>query len=98
MLTVTLRGDHFDISKNVDTYTRERFVNLDRYLADAQAVDVCVSSAGGQYKVKADLKNEHLPPMHAEATEATVYEALRRASELVRKQMRRQHNKLAKQY
>lgn len=97
MLAVTLRGEHFDISKNVDTYTRERFVHLDRYLADAQGVDVCVTCDGGQYKVKADLRSGRLPSLHAEATEGTVYEALRKTSELMRKQMRRQHNKLVKQ-
>jgi len=95
MLDVTLHGDHFKISKQIDDFTRERFSSLDRFLNDAKSVKVTIAHEGQQYKVSAELLQEHLKPIHAHATEDTVYDAIKHCSELVRKQLRRKHNKLA---
>lgn len=95
MLDVTLHGDHFKISRQIDDFTRERFSALDRYLHDARSVNVTIGHEGQRYRVSAELRQEHLEPIHAHVTEDTVYEAIKHCSELVRKQLRRRHNRLA---
>ncbi len=99
MLDVTLHGDHFKISKHVDDFTQEKFGGLDKYQPDAKSVKVTIRHEADRYKVLAELHHDHLDTVvNAHTTEDTVYEALKKCSELVRKQLRRQHSKQVKKH
>lgn len=93
MLAITIHGDHFEISKNIDTYTQERFGDLDHFQPDAKSVNVRIAKEGAQIRVRADVTCEHAQDVHAEGQEDTVYDAIRACSDAVRKQLRRQHSK-----
>ena len=98
MLPVNIQGVHFDVSRNVCDYIQERFASLDTYLDEAKSVSVTVTREPDGIKVLSELKNGHLPPVYAQAVEKSVYGAIRRSSELVRKQLRRMHSRLVKQH
>ncbi len=98
MLPVRIQGVHFDVSRNVSDFIQERFASLDTYLEEAKSVSVTVTREAHGIKVLSELKNGHLPPVYAQAVEDSVYGAIRRSSELVRKQLRRMHGRLVRQH
>lgn len=93
MLSITRHGDHFDISEKVSAFIHKRFAGLDLYQPEAQSVAVSIRREAGRFQVHAELRGGSVAPIYARALEDTVYAAIKRSSELIRKQLRRRHNK-----
>lgn len=96
MVALAITAPHFHLSPRLRAAVAEKIDRLQRYTKGIERADVHIlKESSGAFRIGVALHRDHGPAVLGHGDHASVYGALSKAVNIVRKRTCREHNKLA---